>query len=98
MGKKSCSIEVSVECTKLSILLVFTFKFNCILIILEKIRPMDLKALDKALQDIARKRNELSKIDYNNPKYDVLEEELHDAEDTFQAKYGEYLEGALQEV
>jgi hypothetical protein len=52
---------------------------------------MDLKALDKAIQDIALRRNELKKIDYNNPKYDDLEEELH-------VKYGDYLEGALQEV
>jgi hypothetical protein len=65
---------------------------------LEKITVMDLKALDKALQDIAKRRNELAKIDYNNPKYDDLEEELHDAEDAFQDTYGDYLENILQEV
>jgi hypothetical protein len=59
---------------------------------------MDIKALDKAIQEIATRRNELKKIDYNNPKYDDLEEELHDLEDAFQVKYGEYLEEALQEV
>ena len=59
---------------------------------------MDLKALDKALQDIALRRNELKKIDYNNPKYDDLEEELHDLEDSMHVKYGAYLEEALQEV
>jgi hypothetical protein len=59
---------------------------------------MDIKALDKAIQEIAIKRNELKKFDYNNPKYDDLEEELHDLEDAFQVKYGEYLEEALQEV
>src|SRR5437899_1173636 len=59
---------------------------------------MDIKALDKAIQEIAIRRNELKKIDYNNPKYDDLEEELHDLEDAFQVKYGEYLEEALQEV
>ncbi len=59
---------------------------------------MDLKALDKALQEIAKRRNELKKLDYNNPKYDDLEEELHDLEDTLQVKYGEYLEEALQNV
>jgi hypothetical protein len=59
---------------------------------------MDLKALDKAIQDIAVRRNELKKIDYNNPKYDDLEEELHDLEDALQVKYGDYLEGVLQEV
>lgn len=59
---------------------------------------MDIKALDKALQEIAKKREELGKIDYNNPKYDDLEEELHDMEDTFQDNYGEYLEDALQNI
>jgi hypothetical protein len=59
---------------------------------------MDVKALDKALQEILKKREELAKIDYNNPKYDDLEEELHDMEDDFQDEYGEYLEDALQNV
>ena len=59
---------------------------------------MDVKTLDKAMQEIVKKREELSKIDYNNPKYDELEEELHDLEDDFQEEYGEYLEEALQEV
>ncbi|HLZ16324.1 MAG TPA: hypothetical protein VKQ08_04765 [Cyclobacteriaceae bacterium] len=59
---------------------------------------MDTKALDKAIQEIAIRRNELKKIDYNNPKYDDLEEELHDLEDALHVKFGEYLEGALQEV
>ena len=59
---------------------------------------MDIKALDKALQEIVQRRIELAKIDYNNPKYDDLEEQLHDLEDSLQDNYGEYLEGALQEV
>jgi hypothetical protein len=59
---------------------------------------MDIAALDKAIQQIAIKRNELKKIDYNNPKYDDLEEELHDLEDAVHVKYGEFLEEALQEV
>jgi hypothetical protein len=59
---------------------------------------MDAKALDKALQEIAIRRNELQKIDYNNPKYDDLEEQLHDLEDAFQVKFGEPFEEILQEV
>lgn len=59
---------------------------------------MDLIELDKALQEIAKRRMELQKIDYSNPKYDVLEEELHDREDGFQEKFGDYLEEALQQV
>ncbi len=59
---------------------------------------MDLKALDHALQEIAQRRIALKKIDYNDLKYDDLEEELHDLEDTLQVKYGEYLEDVLQDV
>src|SRR5215207_4087025 len=59
---------------------------------------MDVKALDKALLEILKTREELTKIDYNNPKYDDLEEELHDLEDDFQDEYGEYLEAAFQDV
>jgi len=59
---------------------------------------MDLKELDKALQEIAKRRMELQKIDYSSPKYDVLEEELHNLEDSFQEKFGDYLEEALQQV
>lgn len=59
---------------------------------------MDIKALDTALLEIEKKRDELTKLDYSNPKYDDLEEQLHDMEDAFQVTYGEYLEEALQDV
>ncbi len=59
---------------------------------------MDVKALDQALQQIALRRNELKKLNYNNPKYDDLEEELHDLEDSLHVKYGDYLEKILQNV
>ena len=59
---------------------------------------MDIKALDQAVQEIALKRNELKKIDYNNPKYDDLEEVLHDLEDEFLDNYGDEMEKILQEV
>ncbi len=59
---------------------------------------MDLKALDKALQDIVKRRMELQKLDYNNPKYDDLEEELHDLEDAFQENHGAYMEEVLQSI
>jgi hypothetical protein len=59
---------------------------------------MDVKALDKAIQEIAVRRNDLKKIDYNNPKYDELEEELHDLEDSLHVKFGDYLEEILQNV
>ncbi|MBY0433056.1 MAG: hypothetical protein K2U26_03000 [Cyclobacteriaceae bacterium] len=59
---------------------------------------MDVNALDKALVEIVKNRLELAKIDYNNPKYDDLEEKLHDLEDSFQDSYGDFLEEALQAV
>jgi hypothetical protein len=59
---------------------------------------MDVKALDKALQEIVTKREELSKLDYSNPQYDDIEEKLHDLEDAFQDKYGDEIEEALQTV
>lgn len=59
---------------------------------------MDIKAVDKALQEIAKKRNELNKLNYDNPLYDDLEEQLHDLEDTFQDKFGKDMEKILQDV
>lgn len=59
---------------------------------------MNVKELDTELQEIERKKAELGKLDYNDPKYDDLEEELHDLEDDFQDKHGDYLEEALQNI
>lgn len=59
---------------------------------------MDANALNKALLEILNKREELGKLDYNNPKYDDLEEELHDLEDDFQDTFGDSLEEVLQKV
>jgi hypothetical protein len=59
---------------------------------------MDNKALDSALQELVKKRIELKAIDYNDPKYDDLEEKLHDLEDDFQDEYGDDMEKILKEV
>jgi hypothetical protein len=59
---------------------------------------MDNQELDKALQEIINYRTELAKLDYNNPRYDDLEEKLHDLEDDFQETYGSYLEKALGDI
>jgi hypothetical protein len=59
---------------------------------------MDIKALDKELQQIAKKRNDLNKLGYDDPSYDDVEEQLHDLEDSFQEKYGKDLEKVLQDV
>ena len=59
---------------------------------------MDIKAIDKALQEIIRSRMELLKLDYSNLKYDDLEEKLHDLEDAFQESFGDEVERAFQDV
>ena len=59
---------------------------------------MNVKELDAELQEIEKAKAELGTLDYNDPKYDDLEEKLHDLEDEFQDKHGEYLEDALQSV
>jgi hypothetical protein len=67
-------------------------------VIFVKIYCMDATALDKTLTALIAKKEALAKIDYNNPKYDDLEDELHDLEDDFQDQYGDYLEKVLQSV
>ena len=74
--------------------LVFIFTFGN----LHKNFIMDLKVLDAAIQEIALRRNDLKKLDYNNPQYDDLEEQHHDLEDALIDDHGEYLEEVLQEV
>ena len=59
---------------------------------------MDIQALDKALTALVEKKNQLAGLDYNDPKYDEAEEQLHDMEDDFQQQFGEYLEDALHVV
>lgn len=59
---------------------------------------MDITALDQALLEIVEKRNELQAIDYEDPKYDDVEEQLHELEDSFIENYGDDMEKVLQEV
>ncbi|MBL7849425.1 MAG: hypothetical protein JNN04_00895 [Cyclobacteriaceae bacterium] len=59
---------------------------------------MDVTKLNTALLEIINSRQELASIDYNNPKYDDLEEKLHDLEDDFMENFGDDLERALQDI
>ncbi len=59
---------------------------------------MNIETLDKALLEIVQKRNELKDIDYEDLKYDSVEEELHELEDDFVENYGEDLEKVLQKI
>ncbi len=59
---------------------------------------MDIGAIDQALVEIVEKKNTLSHLNYNDKNYDQIEEELHDLEDDFVEKYGDYLEEILADV
>ncbi|MDH5398987.1 MAG: hypothetical protein OEX02_12630 [Cyclobacteriaceae bacterium] len=58
----------------------------------------DVKKLDKDFQALAKMKNTLADLDYNDEKYDDVEEKLHDLEDAFLENYGEFLEGVLESV
>ena len=59
---------------------------------------MDAKKLNEDLVSLVLKKNELSRLDYNDPAYDSVEEELHEMEDLFLEEYGKYLEDILKSV
>jgi len=60
--------------------------------------PMDLKQLNKDLEAIVLKKNELNALTYDHKDYDDIEEELHDMEDDFLDAYGDELEEVLDKV
>ncbi len=59
---------------------------------------MDTKKLDEALVALVEKRIQLSNMSYSDERYDEVEEQLHDLEDDFIDKYGDFLESALEKV
>lgn len=59
---------------------------------------MDTNNLNTDLVAVVLKKNELNRLDYNDPEYDTVEEELHEMEDQFVEKYGKYLEDVLRSV
>lgn len=59
---------------------------------------MNSEALNKALVELEKKKASLDKLDYNNPQYDDLEEQLHDMEDAFQEAFGADLEKVIQKI
>ncbi|PWJ41998.1 hypothetical protein [Sediminitomix flava] len=59
---------------------------------------MNTKAIDKAILEIIEKRSELNKIDYNDERYDDVEDELHELEDDFIDEHGEVMEEILGDV
>ncbi|PTX18486.1 hypothetical protein C8N40_106286 [Pontibacter mucosus] len=59
---------------------------------------MNAKALNESIVAILEKKQELRALDYNDARYDDIEEELHDLEDDFNEEYGEELEEVLEDV
>jgi hypothetical protein len=59
---------------------------------------MNWEKLDEQLNEIVKKRNQLSQMDYSDESYDDLEEELHDLEDDFNEEYEEVFEPQLEKI
>ena len=59
---------------------------------------MNIKDVNKALVTIVELRMRLDALTYDSTDYDTLEENLHELEDAFLEKYGDYLEDALIDV
>lgn len=64
----------------------------------QKLTSMNIKALDQELLSLFEKRVELSQMGYDHKDYDDVEEALHDLEDEFNDKYGDYLEKILEGI
>lgn len=59
---------------------------------------MNTNDLNTSLISIIQKKQELGQLTYDDDRYDDVEEELHDMEDDFNEKYGEFLEDVLTQV
>lgn len=59
---------------------------------------MDVQQLNLDLCKILDKKNELNGLQYNDPAYDQIEEDIHKLEDQFQKQYGDFLEEALYSI
>jgi len=59
---------------------------------------MNTEELNRALVALIEKKAELHTLTYDDARYDDVEEALHDLEDDFNEKYGDYLEEALDKV
>jgi hypothetical protein len=59
---------------------------------------MDIVKLNTDLNKLLEARTALSKMAYSDSQYDEAEEELHDQEDIFNVRYGDFLEGVIAQV
>lgn len=59
---------------------------------------MDTEKMNDDLVNLVLKKNELYRLDYNNPEYDTVEEELHALEDEFLKIHGKELEEVFKHI
>lgn len=59
---------------------------------------MDTEKLNDDLVNLVLKKNELNRLDYSNPEYDTVEEELHELEDEFLNVHGKELEDVFKSI
>lgn len=57
-----------------------------------------LERIESMVNEIADKRNELSKLTYNDKNYDDIEDELHELEDKFNDEFEKYFEEILEDI
>ncbi|PKQ70360.1 hypothetical protein [Raineya orbicola] len=57
-----------------------------------------LTQLNQDLAELVAKRIELSQISYDDTRYDNIEEAVHRLEDTFLAKYDDFLEDVFLDI
>jgi hypothetical protein len=58
----------------------------------------NIEEINNALIDLVEKRMELARLNYSDVGYDLLEEELHNAQDDFAIDYGEEFEKVLKKI
>ena len=59
---------------------------------------INIDKLNDDLVNLVLKKNELNRLDYSNPEYDTVEEELHDLEDEFLRVHGKEMEAVFKTI
>ena len=65
---------------------------------IRNIMAINIEKLNDDLVNLVLKKNELSRLDYSNPEYDSVEEELHDLEDEFLKVHGKEMEEVFKTI
>ncbi len=65
---------------------------------IRNIMAINIEKLNDDLVNLVLKKNELSRLDYSNPEYDTVEEELHDLEDEFLKVHGKEMEEVFKTI